>query len=331
MEDGSWYDEESQASRKLPTTFFVDTSKTILAKNDSPDIPFTFSLNPYRGCEHGCIYCYARPSHEYLGFSSGLDFETKIVIKQDAPELLREMFMKKSWEPQVISLSGNTDCYQPIERKLHLTRRCLEVFLEFRNPVGIVTKNALIQRDIDILEEMAKLDLVSVLLSITTLDQELARKMEPRTSPPFRRLDTIEALAGRNIHVGVNVAPIIPGLNDEEIPAILHAAADHGAKFAGTMLVRFPYAVKELFMDWLDRELPLKKEKILSRVRMTRGGKLSSSEFGKRMSGEGEIAEMIHNLFKTSVRRLGLNSDRYHLSVEHFRRNPPQMDLFQDK
>ena len=333
VEDGPWYDEFengtfSPLGRKVPTTFFIDTSKTILAKNDSPDIPFTYSLNPYRGCEHGCIYCYARPSHEYLGFSSGLDFETKIMVKRDAPELLRETFMKKSWEPQVVSLSGNTDCYQPAERKLKLTRRCLEVFLEFRNPVGIVTKNALVQRDIDILEEMAKLNIVSVLLSITTLDQELARKMEPRTSPPFKRLETIELLASHGIDVGVNASPIIPGLNDEEIPAILQAAKDHGAEFASTTIARFPYAVKELFIDWLDREFPLKKEKILSRVKMVHGGKMNSSEFGKRMSGKGEIAEVIHDLFKTNVRRLGLNRARYHLTVDHFRRNPRQIEMF---
>ena len=250
------------------------------------------------------------------------------MVKRDAPELLRETFMKKNWEPQVISLSGNTDCYQPVERKLKLTRECLKVFLEFGNPVGIVTKNSLIQRDIDILEEMVKLNIVSVLLSITTLDHELARKMEPRTSPPFRRLETVEALASHGIHVGVNVAPIIPGLNDEEIPAILRAASDHGAQFADTTIARFPYAVKELFIDWLDREFPLKKEKILTRVKMTHGGKMNSSEFEKRMRGQGEVAEMIHDLFKTTVQRLGLNRVRYRLTTEHFTRNPKQLQMF---
>ena len=328
VENDEYQEEDSIDSRKVPTTFFIDTSKTILAKNDSPDIPFTYSLNPYRGCEHGCIYCYARPSHEYLGFSSGIDFETKIMVKRDAPGLLRETFMKKGWEPQVVSLSGNTDCYQPVERKLKLTRECLKVFLEFGNPVGVITKNALIRRDIDILEEMAKVNIVSVLLSITTLDQELARKMEPRTSPPSRRLETVEALASHGVHVGVNVAPIIPGLNDEEIPAILQAASDHGAQFAGTTIARFPYAVKELFIDWLDREFPLKKEKILSRVKMTHGGKMNSSDFGTRMMGQGEVAGMIHDLFKTAVRRIGLNRGRYHLTTEHFRRNPRQVELF---
>ena len=217
-DDSRFFPDEDPTERKVETKFYVNTSKTILAKNNSPDIPFTYSLNPYRGCEHGCIYCYARPSHEYLGFSSGLDFETKIMVKQNASELLRATFKKKNWMPQIIALSGNTDCYQPIERQLQITRKCLEVFLEFRNPIGIVTKNALIQRDIDILKEMAELNLVSVLVSITTLDHELARKMEPRTSAPAKRLETIEILAKNSIPVGVNVAPLIPGLNDEEIP-----------------------------------------------------------------------------------------------------------------
>lgn len=217
FEDESWHSEEGEDDRKLPTTFFIDTSKAILAKNDSPDISFTYSLNPYRGCEHGCIYCYARPSHEYLGFSSGLDFETEIMVKQDAPELLRETFMKKSWEPQVVALSGNTDCYQPVEQKLELTRRCLEVFLEFRNPAGIVTKNFLVTRDLDILTELAELNLVSVAISITSLNQDLTKKMEPRTSSPVKKLEAIELLAKNSIPVGVLVAPVIPGLTDEEI------------------------------------------------------------------------------------------------------------------
>ncbi|HEY3251372.1 MAG TPA: PA0069 family radical SAM protein, partial [Ignavibacteria bacterium] len=219
--------------KNIDTKFFRDTTKTILAKNNSPDLSFTYSINPYRGCEHGCIYCYARPTHEYLGFSAGLDFETRIMVKPDAPMLLEEAFMKKSWEPQTIMLSGNVDCYQPVERKLEITRGLLKVFLKFRNPVGIITKNALLQRDIDILKELAELNLVSVTLSVTSLNRELSRKMEPRTSVPKKRLETVEKMRKNNIPCGINLAPIIPGLNDEEIPAILKAASEAGALWAG--------------------------------------------------------------------------------------------------
>jgi DNA repair photolyase len=313
LDDG--YNEEK---RGVPTAFYIDTTKSILAKNDSPDIGFTYSINPYRGCEHGCIYCYARPSHEYLGFSSGIDFETKIMIKPDAPELLEEALQKKSWIPQTVMFSGNTDCYQPVERKLELTRKCLRVFLKHRNPVGIVTKNALVTRDIDILKEMANLDLVSVTISITTLNRLL---MEPRTSVPSQRLQTVEALAKENIPVGILVAPIIPGLNDEEIPSILKAAADHGALHAGRVMLRLPYSIKELFLDWIERNYPEKKSKIISRIKEVRGGKLSSAKFGKRMSGEGEVAGAVHRLFKTCCKKYGLNKTKIHLTTEHFTRN----------
>ncbi len=329
VEDESWCGEEAEDNRKLPTTFFIDTSKTILAKNDSPDVPFTYSLNPYRGCEHGCIYCYARPSHEYLGFSSGLDFETKIMVKQDAPELLRETFMKKSWEPQVVAMSGNTDCYQPVERKLKLTRRCLEVFLEFRNPVGVVTKNFLVTRDLDILTEMAKLNLVSVAISITSLNQELTKKMEPRTSSPAKKLETIETLAKNSVPVGVLVAPVIPGLTDEEIPSILREASSRGACFAGMQMLRLPFAVKDLFVDWLRREFPDCENRIVGRIKQVREGKMNSSEFKERMRGTGETAKAIHQLFYMSCKKYNLDRGEFDLAADKFRRPVgTQMEMF---
>lgn len=319
-DDNRFFPDEDKFERKVETQFFSDKSKSALAKNDSPDVGFRYSLNPYRGCEHGCIYCYARPSHEFLGFSSGLDFETKIMIKQDAPDLLRETFMKKSWEPQVVALSGNTDCYQPVERKLKITRKCLEVFLEFRNPVGIVTKNFLVTRDLDILSELAKLNLVSVTMSITSLNQELTRKMEPRTSSPAKKLEAIEMLRNVSVPVGVLVAPVIPGLTDEEIPSILREASSRGASSANMQMVRLPYAVKDLFVDWIRREFPDREKRILERIKQVRHGKLNSPEFGKRMSGEGETAKAIHQLFHASSRKHGFADDQPELSIDKFRR-----------
>ncbi len=312
----------------------MDSSKSILAKNDSPDLPFTYSINPYRGCEHGCIYCYARPSHEYLGFSAGLDFESKIMVKLDAAKLLEETLQKRSWEAQMVAFSGNTDCYKPIERKLQLTRQCLEVFLKYRNPVGLITKNALVLRDLDIFQEMAKYDLIHIMISITSLDADLIRVMEPRTPSPTNRLKAIEELAKHGIRVGVNAAPIIPGLTDEELPAILKAAAEHGAKSAGYILLRLPGAVKPLFLEWLQRELPKRAGKVLNRIKDTRQGELSSSCFGKRLKGEGEIAEAINKLFHINVRKYNLNKRWHGLSTEHFRRDvkqqtvKKQMELF---
>lgn len=323
------YFDDIEDTKKIKTMFFNDTSKTILAKNDSPDLGFDYSINPYRGCEHGCIYCYARPSHEYLGFSAGLDFETKIMVKRDAAKLLEETFSKKSWQPQVIMFSGNTDCYQPIERKLNITRQCLEVFLKFRNPLGMITKNALIQKDIDILKQLAELNLVNVVISITTLKRELSRKLEPRTSVPIKRLETIEKLSSAGIPVGVNAAPIIPGLNDEEIPAILKASAERGAVTAGRTIVRLPYSVKELFIDWVNRNYPEKASKILTRIKDVRNGELSSPEFGKRLVGEGKYAEHIHDLFRKSYKKYGLNKERIKLRTDLFRRlKPGQEELF---
>lgn len=305
----------------IPTIFYRDSSRSILARNDSPDIPFQYSINPYRGCEHGCIYCYARPSHEYLGFSAGLDFETKIMVKMEAATLLRQVFESKQWVPQMVAFSGNTDCYQPIERQLTLTRACLEVFLQFRNPVGLITKNSLLLRDIDILEEMAAFKIIHVMVSITTLDPELARRMEPRTSSPVNRLKAIERLAKAGVPVGVNAAPIIPGLTDEEIPAILKAAAGHGATSAGYILLRLPGAVEPLFQDWVRREFPERAGKIINRIQDTRQGRMSDARFSTRLKGEGQMAETINRLFTLHAQKHGLSKRWSGLSTEHFRRS----------
>ncbi|MGH7942296.1 MAG: PA0069 family radical SAM protein [Limisphaerales bacterium] len=325
--DADWNPEDDG----LPQTqFFVDHSKTIIAHNDSPDIGFTSSLNPYRGCEHGCIYCYARPTHEYLGFSSGLDFETKIMVKLNAPELLRQELSSLKWKPQVIVMSGVTDCYQPVEGKLKLTRRCLETLAEFRNPAAIITKNSLVSRDVDVLSELAKHDCASVCLSITTLDNDLKGVMEPRASPPQARLNAIRKLAGANIPVSVNVAPIIPGLNDHEMPAILRAARESGATAAGFTVVRLPYANAPLFEKWLETHFPDRKERVLNRIKAMRGGKLYNSQWGTRMRGDGIFAEQIETMFEVARRKAGFKDGRnYELSTTAFRRaGGPQLSLF---
>ena len=315
--DADWDPEQDPAPRTL---FLRDRSRTIIASNDSPDIGFENSINPYRGCEHGCIYCYARPTHEFLGFSAGLDFETKIMVKEDAPRLLREELSAPGWIPKVIGMSGVTDPYQPVERRLKLTRRCLEVLAEFRNPVTIVTKNNLVTRDLDLLAELAGCRAVAVFISITTLDPELRKIMEPRTSPPSARLATIGALAGAGISTGVLVSPVIPGLTDHEMPAILAAAAAAGASFAGHAALRLPYAVAPLFEEWLTRHLPEKKDKVLSRIRSIRGGKLNDSRFGKRMRGEGIFAEQISQMFHVACRRAGGLDHEPELSTASFPR-----------
>lgn len=302
------------------TQFLPDTSKSAITFNDSPDIGFSAGLNPYRGCEHGCSYCYARPSHEYLGLSAGIDFETKIFFKADAPALLRKELSSSKWEPQPISMSGITDCYQPIERKFGITRACLEVLAEFRNPVGIITKNFLVTRDIDFLAELARYRAVSVAVSITTLDADLAGRLEPRASRPERRLEAIRRLHEAGVYVGVNVAPVIPGLNDHEIPAILDAAARAGARFAGHSMLQLPWAVKDLFPQWLEAHEPLKKGKILHRIREMRGGKLNDPIFFDRMRGKGFFAEQIHALFRLAKKKAGIPSGFVKLSTKFFRR-----------
>ncbi len=311
------------------TEFFPDRSKSLIAYNDSPDVGFDASINPYRGCEHGCVYCYARPSHEYLGFSSGLDFETKIMVKEDAPELLRKELSSRAWKPQLVALSGNTDCYQPIEKKKQLTRRCLEVFLEFRNPVVIITKNFLVTRDADVLAELARHDCVGVTISVTTLDHKLSSLLEPRASRPARRLAAIRILAEAGVPVGYLQAPMIPGLTDAEAPAIAAAAAKAGASFSGYVALRLPFAVKSLFEQWLEQNYPEKKNKILNRVREIRGGKLNDPNFQSRMRGQGIYAEQMAELFQLARKKSGITERWPKLTTEHFRRPArDQLSLF---
>ncbi|HET7434566.1 MAG TPA: PA0069 family radical SAM protein [Thermoanaerobaculia bacterium] len=310
------------------TIYLRDPSRSIIATNDSPDVGFDASINPYRGCEHGCIYCYARPSHEYLGFSAGLDFETKILVKEDAPQLLREELNKKSWEPKVIAISGVTDPYQPIERKLQITRGCLEVLADFRNPVGIITKNALVTRDIDHLAELARYNAARVYISITSLDTHVQRVMEPRTSSPELRLDAIRKLTAAGIPAGVMVAPTVPGLTDHEMPQILAAAHDAGATGAGYVVLRLPWAVAPLFEKWLEEQFPDRKDKVLNRIRDLRGGKLYDAQWGVRGRGQGIFAEQIGAIFDVTCRRLGLNQEKHEMSTEHFRRRGLQGTLF---
>lgn len=323
-------DEEYDPSEDpLPQTeFLADDSQSVITYNDSPDLGFNASLNPYRGCEHGCIYCYARPTHEYLGFSQGLDFETKIMVKHGAPELLRRELAARKWKPQTIAMSGVTDCYQPVERRLRLTRRCLEVMAEFRNPVGIVTKNTLVTRDLDILTRLAEHNAAAVFISLTTLDSDLRGVLEPRTSPPKARLSAIRRLSAAGIPVGVMIAPVIPALNDHEVPRLIEAAAEAGARHAAFVPVRLPYQNRELFVNWLAEHFPDRQEKVLNQIRSMRGGKLNSSDFGNRMRGEGRIAEQIQQLFMVACRKAGIANNRLRLSTESFRRgelNQPEL------
>ena len=318
--------------RAVNTYYLKDASRSLITFNDSPDVGFDASINPYRGCEHGCIYCYARPYHEYLGFSAGLDFETRILVKEDAPELLRAELSSPRWQPKVVAISGVTDCYQPIERRLGLTRRCLEVLAEFRNPVVIVTKNQLVTRDIDLLKELARFHAVAVCVSVTTLDAELVRVMEPRTSTPVNRLEAIKALAAAGVPVRVLAAPIIPGLTDHEIPSIIQAAAEAGARHAGYVVLRLPHGVGELFEGWLEEHFPDRKKKVLNRIRDMRGGRLNDSNFGTRMRGEGVFAEQIKSMFALACRRSGMEFGGLELSTSAFRRpGGAQLSLFETR
>ncbi len=326
---GDCVEAEDREHESPRTLYLRDPARSALAFNQSPDIGFGASLNPYRGCEHGCIYCYARPTHEYLGFSAGLDFETRILVKEDAPELLRRELSRPGWQPQTVALSGVTDPYQPIERRLELTRRCLEVLAELRNPIAIITKNHLVTRDLDLLRELAAQKAVSVQLSVTTLDPRLQRRMEPRTSHPNQRLRAIEKLARAGVPVGVLVAPVIPGLTDHEIPSILEAAARVGARFAGYIVIRLPHGVKTLFEDWLHRNTPDRALKVMNRIRALRGGRLNDPRFGSRMRGGGPFADQIRQLFELSLGRVGMEPKGPTLSTAAFRRpRPPQLDLF---
>jgi DNA repair photolyase len=305
--------------RNRPTQYLPDRSRSIVTENDSPDVSFRYSLNPYRGCQHGCSYCFARPTHEYWGFNAGLDFETKILVKEDAPALFREFLSRKGWRPEPIALAPNTDAYQPGERKFRLTRRCLEVAAEFKQPLALITKNALVLRDLDILGPMAAAGLVQVNISVTTLDAELARTMEPRTGTPSARLKAMRALSEAGVPVRVFIAPVIPGLNDHEIPAILGAAKEAGARGAAYTMLRLPLTVAPVFQEWLERCLPGQKEKVLGRIRRIRGGKLNSARFGDRMRGTGEMAEQIASLFKVFARRHGLDGGMPPLDGSRFR------------
>jgi DNA repair photolyase len=321
--EARWHepDEEwAHADDPAPTTTFLpDDSRTIIATNDSPDIGFDASVNPYRGCEHGCIYCYARPTHEYLGMSAGLDFESKILVKYDAPDLLRAALAAPAWKPRLVMMSGVTDCYQPVERRLKLTRGCLEVLAEFRNPVALITKNHLVSRDVDVLAPLAALGAAAVTISVTTLDQDLTRVLEPRASVPAARLAAIRALAGAGIPVGVNVAPIIPGLTDHELPKILAAAAEAGATRAGYTIVRLPFGVLPLFERWLDEHAPSKKAMVLHRIEALRGGARNESRFGARMTGVGVFAKHLADVFHVACRRHGLATGTPGLDTRHFR------------
>lgn len=311
--------------------YFRDPARRIIATNESPDLGFAASINPYRGCEHACAYCYARPTHEYLGLSVGLDFETRIFVKQQAPELLRAELTAPGWKPQPIAISGVTDAYQPVERKTQLTRRCLEVLAEFRNPVAVVTKSRLVTRDADLLAELARHDAASVSISVTTLDPAVHRAMEPHTPRPALRLAAIEALARAGIPVGVLVAPVVPGLTDHELPRILEAAAQAGATHAGYVVLRLPHGTKELIEAWLERAFPDRKQKVLGRLRALRDGALYDPRFGTRQRGTGIFAEQIAQLFETGLRRAGLAPHHMSLSTAAFRRpaaTRPQMDLF---
>lgn len=320
LEHLEYDDDAREARRSVPTTYFADDAKSVISENDSPDIPFRYSLNAYRGCSHGCSYCFARPTHEYLDLSAGLDFETKIFVKERAPELFRDWLARDRYVPETVTISGVTDCYQPIERKLGLTRRCLEVALEARQPIAMVTKNALVARDLDILQEMAKHRIVSVALSITTLDQSLVKVMEPRTSSPAAKLRTIEQLTKAGVRTHALIAPVIPGLTDHEIPSILQAAKNAGAESAGYILLRLPLTVEPVFFEWLKRVYPEKLSKVESRIRSTRGGKLYEGEFGVRMKGRGEIADQIRQTFKLFAHRHGLDKKHEPLDASQFRR-----------
>ena len=306
------------------TELIPERSKSIISRNNSPDIAFDQSINPYKGCEHGCIYCYARPSHAYLDFSPGLDFETKIVHKPNAAELLKRELARPSYQCKPIALGVNTDCYQPFEKQLRTTRSLLEIMLETRHPVGIVTKSALVERDLDLLSELAQLGLTRVFLSITTLDNELKRRMEPRTASPGKRLATIERLTEAGVPAGVMFAPVIPALNDHELEAILEASAEAGALWAGYTVLRLPNEVRPLFKDWLEEQYPLRAKHVMSRVRQIRGGKENDASFGRRMRGQGLYADLLRQRFSQACRRNALNAaPRPPLNTKLFRPPPP--------
>jgi DNA repair photolyase len=322
--------EPAEIGQAPSTVVETRSARTIIARNDSPDIPFSQSINPYQGCEHGCIYCYARPSHAYLGLSPGIDFETRIFAKVNAAELLRKEVSRPGYRCDIIAIGSNTDAYQPVERELRITRGVLEVLHEFRHPVGIVTKSVLVERDIDLLAPMAADGLAEVFVSVTTLDADVARHLEPRAAAPLRRVGTLRRLAEAGIPCGVLVAPVIPFLNDKDIERILEQACKAGATRAGYQMLRLPHEVKDLFKDWLARHYPLKAAHVMARVRDLRGGKENDPRFGTRMQGEGCYADLVAQRFEVACKRLGLNaSGRGRLDTSRFRvPGPEQMRLF---
>ncbi|HWN30617.1 MAG TPA: PA0069 family radical SAM protein [Burkholderiales bacterium] len=320
--DDDWGAPEDEELPKLETTVTEEFAKSIIARNESPDIGFSQSINPYRGCEHGCVYCYARPTHAYINLSPGLDFETKLFAKVNAAELLREELARPGYRCDVIALGANTDPYQPIEREFRITRQILEVLAECEHPVGIATKSSMVERDLDLLAPMAQQRLAQVFVSIATLDHEIARRLEPRAVAPQRRLQTINSLSEAGVPCGVLVAPVIPFLTDSAVEKVLEAAREAGASMAGYVLLRLPYEVKDLFKAWLEEHYPLKASHVMSRVRAMRGGKEYDSEFGSRMRGEGEFADLLEKRFRIACERLGLNRRDWSLDTKRFK--PPQ-------
>lgn len=331
---GEYVQEHAEAideweQEKRHTEYILDDSKTLVNKVTSPDVGMMYSANPYQGCEHGCVYCYARNSHEYWGYSAGIDFESRIVVKKNAPALLRKFFENKSWEPATISLSGNTDCYQPIERRMKITRALLEICLEYRNPVGIITKNALVLRDLDIIKELASMNLVRVFTSITSPDEGLRQVMEPRTASYKSRLKVVETLSKEGVPTGIMNAPLIPGLNDMHMHDVLKSASDAGAKWAGYTLVRLNGAIGNIFKDWLYKAFPDRADKVWHQICECHDGQVSDSRWGNRIVGDGKYAELIRDQFKLYCRKYNFNEDRSELNTTLFRRlKNKQLSLF---
>jgi DNA repair photolyase len=328
--DDGWFPEPADEPARPKTIVTSEKAKSVISRHDSPDLNFTQSVNPYRGCEHGCIYCYARPSHAYLGLSPGIDFETRLFAKDDAARLLREELVRPGYRCEPINIGSNTDGYQPVERTRRITRSILEVLHEAHHPVAIITKSALVERDLDLIAPMGAEGLAAVAVSVTTLDPGLARRMEPRASAPSRRIEAIRRLAAAGVPVGINVAPIIPFLTDHEMETILESAAQAGAAWASWTLVRLPWEVKDLFRDWLEHHVPLKAAHVMSRLNEMRGGRDNDPRFGTRMSGEGLLSDLLRRRFETACTRLGIDAGPPSLARDRFR--PPraggQLGLF---
>ena len=326
--DDGWTVDDALATA-IATSVSPERAKTIITHNDSPDVGFSASINPYRGCEHGCIYCYARPAHAYMGLSAGLDFESKLFFKPEAARLLERELSDPRYKPEIIHIGGNTDPYQPQERKLRVTRQVLEVLERFNHPFSIISKSALILRDLDVISSMSTKNLVRVAISITTLDRRLARSMEPRAATPEKRLEAVRRLAGAGVPVIVMFAPCIPGLNDHEMEAVLQRAAEAGARGAGYVALRLPLEIKDLFEEWLATDHPDRASRVMSLIRQIRGGKAYDSQWGKRMKGEGPIAALMSRRFATAKQRYGLAEPLPPLDLTHFRIPPQAGDQLQ--